>query len=102
VGNVAPLVHRLGLIGELRRDDVLGPDEWWAHDLAAHLKMPQCKLYYWVRQGWVHARRTESGRYWVFWADRSELARLHKLKAQTNSYISKRNPSLVIPRARKK
>jgi DNA invertase Pin-like site-specific DNA recombinase len=100
VRTLAPLLKQLGLVGELRRDDLLGPDEWWIRDLAAELKMPVCKVYYWTKQGWVHSRRTASG-HWIVWADRFELARLKKLQAQSNSYTAKRNPKLVTPKARK-
>jgi hypothetical protein len=101
VRTLTPLVKQLGLVGELRRGDLLGPDEWWIRDLAAELKVPACKVYYWVKQGWVHSRRTASGEYWIVWADRSELARLKKLQFQSNSYTAKRNPKLVTPKARK-
>ena len=33
-------MERLGLVGELYRDDLLGPNEWWIRDLAAKLKDP--------------------------------------------------------------
>jgi DNA invertase Pin-like site-specific DNA recombinase len=98
---LAPILQRLGLVSELRRDDLLGPDEWRIRDLAAQLKVPTCKMYYWASQGWVHSRRTPSGKHWIVWADRAELARLEKLKAQSNSYTAKRNPKLVIPKTRK-
>lgn len=97
---VAPILQQLGLVGELRRVDLLDRDEWWIGDLAAHLKVPACKIHYWVSQGWVHRRRTPSGKHWIIWADRAELARLEKLKLQSNSYTAKRNPKLVIPKVR--
>jgi len=101
VGTVAPLMERLGLVGELYRDDILGPDEWWIRDLAAKLKAPTCKVYYWATQGWIHSRKTPSGKHWIVWADDDELKRLGKLKALRNSYTAQRNPKLVTPTARK-
>jgi DNA invertase Pin-like site-specific DNA recombinase len=98
---VAPILQQLGLVGELRQDKLLGPDEWWIRDLAAHLKLPARKVHYWATRGWVHSRRTLSGKHWIVWADRGELARLEKLKAQSNSYTAKRNPKLVTPTIRK-
>jgi hypothetical protein len=98
---VAPILRQLGLVGELRRHDLLDRDEWWVRDLADHLKMSAHKLHYWVAQGWVHSRRTPSGKHWIVWADRRELARLQELKVQCNSYTAKRNPRLVIPKARR-
>jgi len=101
VGTVAPLVEKLGLVGELYRDDLLGSDESWIRDLATQLEVPPNKVHYWRTQGWVHSRRTPSGRHWIVWADDDELKRLKKLKAQRNSYTAKRNPELVTPKARK-
>jgi len=101
VGTVAPIMERLGLVGELCRDDLLGPNEWWIRDLATKLKVRPAKVHYWRTQGWVHSRKTPSGRHWIVWADDDELERLKKLKAQRNSYTAKRNPELVVPKARK-
>jgi hypothetical protein len=101
VGTVAPIMEKLGLVGELYRDDLLGPNEWWIRDLATKLEVPPNKVHYWRTQGWVHSRRTPSGRHWIVWADDDELKRLTKLKTQRNSYTAKRNPELVTPKARK-
>jgi DNA invertase Pin-like site-specific DNA recombinase len=101
VAVLAPILQGLGLVSERRRDDQLGPDEWWIQDLAAQLQVPPAKVYYWASQGWLHSRRTRSGRHWIVWADKSELARLEKLKAQANSYTAKRHPRLVTPKTRK-
>jgi DNA invertase Pin-like site-specific DNA recombinase len=101
VGALAPIMERLGLVGELYRDDLLGPNEWWIPDLAARLKLRPGRVHYWATQGWVHSRKTPSGKYWIIWADADELARLEKLKLQCGSYTAQRNPKLVIPKARK-
>lgn len=101
VGALFPLMQRLGLMGELYRDDLLGLDEWWIRDLAARLEAPIPKVYYWTTQGWVHSRKTRSGKHWIVWADKDELKRLEKLKVQSNSYTAQRNPELVTPKARK-
>src|SRR5262249_34847289 len=50
VAVLAPILQGLGLVSERRRDDQLGPDEWWVQDLAAHLKVPTGKVYYWASQ----------------------------------------------------
>ena len=97
---LAPVMQRLELAGELHRHDMLGPDEWWIRDLATKLKTPIPKVYYWAKQGWVHSRRTPSGRHWIVWADADELRRLQELKAQRNSYTAQRNPKLVTPKLR--
>jgi hypothetical protein len=101
VGTLVPLMQRLGLVGELYRDELLGPNEWWIRDLAAQLKAPVPKVHYWATQGWVHSRKTCSGKHWIVWADGDELKRLEKLKVQSNSYTARRNPALVTPKTRK-
>ncbi len=101
VGTVAPIMERLGLVGELYRNDLLGPNEWWIRDLATKLMAPTCKVYYWATQGWLHSRKTVSGKHWIVWADDDELKRLGKLKAVANSYTAQRNPKLVTPKVRK-
>ena len=102
VGTVAPLLERLGLVGELYRNDLLGPNEWWIRDLAAKLKVRPGKVHYWATQGWVHSRKTPSGKHWIVWADNDELKRLEKLKLQCTSHTAQRNPKLVTPKARKR
>jgi hypothetical protein len=101
VGTLAPLMERMGLVGELYRDDLLGPHEWWIRDLATKLKIRPGKVHYWATQGWVHSRKTPSGKHWIVWADDDELRRLEELKLQGNSYTARRNPELVTPKTRK-
>jgi len=101
VGTLAPMMQRLGLVGELRRDSMLGPNEWWIRDLATKLNAPVPKVYYWVKQGWVHARKTSSQQHMIVWADDDELKRLQQLRLQRNSYTAQRNPKLVTPKLRK-
>ena len=102
VYTLAPLIQRLGLVGELYRDDMLGPHEWWIRDLASKLETRTSKVYYWARQCWVDSRKTPSGKHWIVWADEDELRRLQQLKAQRNSYTAQRNPKLVTPKLRQK
>ncbi len=102
VRTLATILQRLGLANELRRSDVLGPNEWWIRDLAVKLESPVPKVYYWAKQGWVHSRKTPSGRHWIVWADADELKRLLRLKAERNSFTAQRNPKLVTPQARRK
>ncbi|QDV83194.1 Recombinase [Stieleria magnilauensis] len=98
--NVGDLIRRLNLRGELFRDGMLGKDEWWIPDLADKLGVIQQKVHYWARQGWVHSRRTPTGKHWIVWADREELRRLRKLKKLHGSYIAKNHPVLVTPKDR--
>jgi hypothetical protein len=101
VGTLAPLMRRFGLMGELNRDDLLGPKEWWIRDLATRLQTPLCKVYYWATHGWVPSRRTLWGKHWIVWADDDELKHLESLKLQRNSHIAQRNLKLTIPKTRK-
>jgi hypothetical protein len=101
IGTLAPIMQRLGLVGELYRSDLLGSHEWWIRDLATELKAPIHKVYYWATHGWVHARKAPSGKHWIVWADDDELKRLKKLKLQRNSHTAQRNPELTTPKSRK-
>ncbi|MGH9343817.1 MAG: recombinase family protein [Terriglobia bacterium] len=97
---IAHLVHRLGLVREIFRDDLLQNDEWWIPDLARKVGALVQKVHYWVKQGWVHSRRTPSGKHWIVWADKDELQRLGQLAGRRSSWIAARAPDLVIPKVR--
>jgi hypothetical protein len=98
-GGVGSLVRRLGLQGELFRNDLVEKDEWWIPDLARKLGVIPQKIHYWVKQGWIHSRRTPSGKHLIVWADGDELRRLKQLANRKNSWVAARHPSLVIPRS---
>jgi hypothetical protein len=97
---IGSLVRDLGLVGELFRDHLIGQDEWWIPDLAGTLGVIPQKIHYWVKQGWVHSRRTPSGKHLIVWADKDELHRLRQLTNRKNSWIATRHPELVIPKSR--
>jgi hypothetical protein len=97
---VGSLVRDLGLAGELFRDDLVGKDEWWIPDLSWKLGVMPQKVHYWVKQGWVHSRRTPSGKHLIVWADKDEIRRLRQLARRKSSWIAVRNPELVIPKSR--
>jgi transposase-like protein len=99
-GTIGSLVRDLGLVGELFRDDLVGQDEWWIPDLARKLGVIAQKVHYWVKQGWVHSRRTPSGKHLIVWADKDEIRRLRQLAGRKNSWIAARHPELVIPKDR--
>jgi Recombinase zinc beta ribbon domain len=79
---VQDLLRRLDLVPPRPRSSAppaLGPHEWWLHDLARCLAMPEITLYDWIRRGWVRARRQEQpSPRWVIWADAAELKRLRE------------------------
>jgi transposase-like protein len=97
---IGTLVRDLGLVGELFRDDLLGKDEWWIPDLARKLGVIPQKIHYWVKQVWVHSRRTPSGKHLIVWADKDEIRRLRQLAKRKNSWTAARHPELVIPKSR--
>ena len=97
---IGSFVRDLGLAGELFRDDLVEKDEWWIPDLARKLGVIPQKIHYWVKQGWIHSRRTPSGKHLIVWADGDEMRRLTQLTGQKNSWVAARHPSLVIPKIR--
>ena len=97
---IGSLMRELGLVGELFRDDLVERDEWWIPDLARDLGVIPQKIHYWVKQGWIHSRRTPSGKHLIVWADKDELQRLRQLTTGKNSWIGTRHPELVIPKSR--
>jgi DNA invertase Pin-like site-specific DNA recombinase len=97
---IGSLVRDLGLVGELFRDDLVSKDEWWIPDLALKLGVIAQKVHYWVKQCWVHSRRTPSGKHLIVWADKDEVCRLRQLAKRKSSWIAARHPELVIPKSR--
>ncbi len=99
-GTIGSLVRDLGLVGELFRDDLVGEDEWWIPDPARELGVIAQKVHYWIKRGWVHARRTPSGKHLIVWADKDEVHRLRQLAGRKNSWLAARHPELVILKSR--
>ena len=97
---IGDLVRKLGLVGELFRDNLLRQDEWWISDLASRVGVGAQKIHYWVQQGWINYRRTPSGKHFIVWADAEDLRRLKKIATKTNSWTAARHPDLVIPKKR--
>ena len=81
---VTALQRRLGLRqGRMppRSREGLGPNEWWASELAQQLETSRNSLHYWIRRGWVRARQEEGHlRRWIIWADDAERERLKQLR----------------------
>jgi len=96
---VSELMRRLGLVGELFRDDLLQKHEWWIPDLARELGVIPQTIHYWIKQGWIHSRRTPSGKYLMVWADKDEIRRLKQL-AVKHVRVRARHPNLIIPKRR--
>jgi DNA invertase Pin-like site-specific DNA recombinase len=97
---VGALMRDLGLLGEMFRDDMLQDNEWWIPNLARQLGVIQQKIHYWIKQGWIHFRRTPSGKHLIVWADKDEIRRLKRLAKAKNSWLRASHPDLIIPKRR--
>lgn len=101
VGSLATLMQRLGLTRKVQEMQRPGEDEWWVRDLASSLDIIPQKVYYWIKQGWINARRSPSRKHWIVWADPDEMDRLSRLNQQNSSWTADRVPELVTPKPRK-
>ena len=97
---VRKLLLKLGLNGERDDDSLLGPGEWWIHDLAEEIGMPWQTLRQWAVNGWVHARQTNVEKLWIMWADRAEIKRLRKLRRARGHGILGKPAELTTPKVR--
>lgn len=97
---LAPLLKKLGLVAEINQTKVLKKDEWWVRDLAQELNVYPQKIYYWIQQGWIHARQSPTRKHWIVWADKDELERLRQLKEHRTSWTASRVPELTNPKSR--
>jgi hypothetical protein len=80
VASVQTLRSQLGLSQTHRHGhsrEALGPEEWWACEVAEQLAMPPSSLLNWIERGAVRARQEHAGLHrWMVWADATELKRL--------------------------
>jgi DNA invertase Pin-like site-specific DNA recombinase len=97
---VGALMRELGLVGEYFCDDLLQKHEWRIPDLARELDVIPQKIHYWITQGWIHSRRTPSGKHLIIWADKDEVRRLKRLARVKQSWLRSRHPDLIIPKRR--
>jgi hypothetical protein len=97
---VGALMRDMGLVGEFFRDDLLQENEWRIPDLARRLGVIQQTIHYWVKQAWIHSRRTPSGKHVIVWADKDELRRLKQITKVKRSWIRASHPNLIIPKPR--
>jgi DNA invertase Pin-like site-specific DNA recombinase len=84
-------------------DDLPGKDEWWLPDLAAALGVRPIVVHRWRWSGWLDCRQLAgfNGR-WIVWADRSEMRRLHRLRAYELKNRARKVPSeLTTPKRRR-
>jgi hypothetical protein len=96
---VGKLMRDMGLVGEFFRDDLLQKEEWWIPDLAGKLNViPQ--IHNWIKHGWLHSRRTPSGKHWIIWADKDEIRRLQQMARVKNSWLRVSHPHLITPKRR--
>ena len=97
---VGALMRELGLVGDYFREDLLKRNEWRIPDLARALSVIPQKIHYWVKQGWIHSRRTPSGKHLIVWADKDDLRRLKQMAREKQSWLRARHPNLIIPKRR--
>jgi len=97
---VGALMRKLGLVGEYFCDDLLQKHEWRIPDLARELGVISQKIHYWIKNGWIHSRRTPSGKHLIVWADKDEIRRLKRLAGVKQSWLRARHPDLIIPKRR--
>jgi DNA invertase Pin-like site-specific DNA recombinase len=78
--SVLALRRQAGLGGQRHRGQsrqALGPDEWWARELAGRLGISRNSLLSWIEHGLVRARKESGGwQRWIVWADAREVERL--------------------------
>ncbi len=102
----ADIVHGLfrkwQITGEIKNDELRGPNEWWLQDLAAELKMSWQTLRGWAARGWLHGRQTKVQALWLIWVDASELKRLRKLRDAIAPGRNHYPPELTTPKPRPK
>lgn len=100
-GQVGDLIRRLGLCGELFRNELLRKHEWWIPDLARKLGVNSVKIHYWVKHDWINHRRTPTGKHLIVWADQDELRRLRQLVNKQGSWFAVKYPDLIVPKKRR-
>lgn len=80
--SVLALRRHAGLGGQPHRGqsrEALGPDEWWAPELARALPVPRSCLFSWIQRGQVRARQVDRGLHrWIVLADAAEMERLRQ------------------------
>jgi DNA invertase Pin-like site-specific DNA recombinase len=99
-GMVRILLIREGLDGGRTKAEELDPHEWRLPALAKKLRMDRKKLRGWVACGWVHARKSRCGQYWIAWADREEVNRLRALRKRSRLGVDAHPPGLTTPKRR--
>jgi hypothetical protein len=82
MASVLTLRRQLGLSGQHQRGrscEALGPQEWWAADLARALGGARSLLHTWIQRGLVHARQEAQGMpRWIVQADPAAVERLRQ------------------------
>ncbi len=72
----------------------LGPEEWWAREVAERLGVPRSSLFTWIQRGVVRARKERGGmQRWIVWADASELERLRAYRHRDRGAEHQKGPT---------
>lgn len=94
------LLARKGL-GSLREAAELAANEWKLKDLAHELRLPLETMRGWAKLGWVNSRQTPTQRFWILWADQSEMKRLKRLAALVRPGRGRYPDELTTPKRKK-
>jgi DNA invertase Pin-like site-specific DNA recombinase len=97
VSSVQTLRRQLG-VGNTHRHGhsakALGPEEWWAREVAERLGVPRSSLFTWIQRGVVRARKERGGmQRWIVWADASELERLRAYRHRNRGAEHQKGPT---------
>lgn len=98
--SVRELMLKIDAVDELRRPELLGPDECFSGDLARELGIPLGQLRYWAHRGWVHGRQTPVRKYWILWVDADERRRLEQLRDSRSHGMHGYPVDLITPKPR--
>lgn len=90
------LLKRKGL-GSLQEAKDRSENEWTLHHLADELAIAIETLRGWAKHGWVEYRQTPTQRFYVIWADESELDRLRRLAKRTRKGNVRHSSELTTP-----
>jgi hypothetical protein len=77
---VGMLIYRLGLSKKRPPAERLSANEWWVRDVAEEVGVPVSRLRHWIKNGYIHVRKSEAWGQVVIWADADELSRLRHLR----------------------
>jgi DNA invertase Pin-like site-specific DNA recombinase len=98
---VGMLIYRLGLSKKRPPAERLSANEWWVRDVAEKIGVPVSRLRHWIKNGYVHVRKSVAWGQVVIWADADELSRLRRLRDHPRQNRTAHYPAeLIRPKER--